>query len=163
MVLYWTRLFIFILACFPVLSTAQRLGEGQASSQSKTTTSVISSFTGHYEGTATNKAQQTIPLVIDLTDTNGAFSGKISTALGIFPIVGGTRQAETITINFDASGERGRISAKLSDGGLLGTFSLGDDGGPVDVKKTTEVPRNAVAGKSPLATPIRFFGCLAHE
>ena len=151
-------LLIFTLVCFPLLSTGQRLGKRQASSQGKTTTSVTSSFTGHYEGTATNKAQQTIPMAIDLTDTNGTFSGNISTTLGIFPIVGGTRQAETITINFDASGEKGSISAKLSDGRLLGTFSLGDDGGPVDAKKTAEEPRNAVAGKSPLATPILFLG-----
>jgi hypothetical protein len=150
-------LFFFVLACFPVLSTAQqRLGDQQVSSQGNTTTSVTGSFTGHYEDTATNKAQKAIPMAIDLTDASGAFSGNISTTLGVFPIVGGTRQANTITINFDASGERGSVLRKLSDGRFLGTFSLGDDGGPVDAKKTSEVPRSATAGKSSMATPILF-------
>jgi len=152
-------LFFFVLVSFPVLSTAQQcFGDQQGSSQGKTTTSVTTSFTGHYEGTATNKAQKAIPMAIDLTDASGAFSGNISTTLGVFPIVGGTRQANTITINFDASGERGSVSGKLSDGRLLGTFSLGDDGGPVDAKKTSEEPRSATAGKSSMATPILFLG-----
>lgn len=104
----------FALACLSVSPcAAQRVSDQQVLPRGETTTSVTATFTGHYEGTATNKALQAIPLAIDLTDTNGAFSGSISTTLGIFPIVGGTRQAGAITIKFDANGERGNISAKL--------------------------------------------------
>ena len=98
--------------------------------------------TGHYEGSATNKEQQNIPVVIDLMGNRGTFSGSITTPLGVFNITGGSRQAGAITIEFDAGGEKGIISAKGNSNAknLLGTFSLGEDGGPVNLQKTGEMP-----------------------
>jgi hypothetical protein len=116
--------------------------------------------TGHYEGAATNKEHQNIPVVIDLSDHGGAFSGSITTPLGVFAITGGSRQAGTITIEFDAGGEKGRISVKRNDNdkNLLGTFSLGGDGGPINLQKTGETPLSPAEAKSSLATPIMFLG-----
>jgi len=139
---------------------AEQSSASQPSAQrDRTNASVGQPFTGYYEGAATNKRQQVIvPLAIDLADAGGHFSGEISSTFGVFPIVGGNHQADAITIEFDAGGEKGTISAKLSDGRLFGTFTTGDDGGSIDVKKTADVPGRADTGKSAMATPILFLG-----
>jgi len=151
-------LLCFVL-CALFHATAEQPSGNQTSAQrDKTSPSVGQSFTGHYEGTATNKAKQVIPLAIDLTDAGGNLSGEISSTFGVFRIVGGTHQADAITIEFDVDGEKGTISAKLSDGELFGTFTAGDDGGPIDVKKIADVPGSAATGKPAMATPLLFLG-----
>lgn len=92
------------------------------------------SLTGRYEGTAKNKAEEVITVSIDLTEKEGALSGTINSSHGDFPITGGSHQGETVTIEFDAGGP-GTISARLTDDRLVGTWSAGEDGGPLDVKK----------------------------
>src|SRR5271165_5015176 len=104
------------------------------------------SWTGHYEGSAQNKAEEVITVSIDLTEKEGALSGMIKSSRGDFPIVGGSHQGETVTIEFDAGGPTGTISLKATDDRLVGTWSTGDDGGPVDVKKVA--PVDAPKGKS---------------
>ena len=141
-----------------LIACALHLHAAQASAQSRPTTPASSVLIGHYEGTATNKAQQIIPITIELTDTNGSFSGNINSTVGNFPIIGGSRQAESVTIHFDANGETGTISVKLDNGRLTGTFTLGDDGGPVEATKTADASPNAATGKSSLANPILFLG-----
>lgn len=47
----------------------------------------------------------------------------------------GSRKDETVTIEFDASESAGTISVTIKEDRLVGTWSAGDDGGPVDVKK----------------------------
>jgi Family of unknown function (DUF5694) len=155
MALYQRLLFLPLLAFLPFLSLAQ---QPAPSTPAKKPAAARPSFTGHYQGTAKNKAQQLIPLAIDLTDEDGAFSGTITTSQGVYPIVGGTRRSTRITIIFDAAGEVGSIAAKLADSQLTGTFTLGDDSGSVDARKTADEPRSAAPGKSPLATPILILG-----
>ena len=92
------------------------------------------SLTGRYEGTAKNKAEEVITVSIDLTEKEGALSGTINSSHGDFPITGGSHQGETVTIEFDAGGP-GTISVRLTDDRLVGTWSAGEDGGPLDVKK----------------------------
>ncbi len=113
---------------------------------------------GHYEGEATNRENQTLAVIIDLWDTDGALSGSIATPVGVFPITGGTRQARIFTIEFDAGGQKGSISAQFSDEGLVGTFSLGDDGGPINALKISAIPLSGGSSKSALSTPIMFLG-----
>ena len=92
------------------------------------------SLTGRYEGTAKNKAEEVITVSIDLTEKEGALSGTINSSHGDFPITGGSHQGEAVTIEFDAGGP-GAISVRVTDDRLVGTWSAGDDGGPVDVKR----------------------------
>jgi hypothetical protein len=101
------------------------------------------SLTGRYEGSAKNKAEQVITVSIDLTEKEGALSGTIHSSHGDFPITGGSRREQTATIEFDAGGP-GAISAHITDDKLVGTWSAGDDGGSVDVKK---VPAQAGGAK----------------
>src|SRR5437870_8094468 len=71
----WLLCFV-LCALFPTM--AEQSSASQPSAQrDRTNVSVGQSFTGHYEGAATNKAQQVIPLAIDLTDAGGHLSGEL--------------------------------------------------------------------------------------
>jgi hypothetical protein len=91
--------------------------------------------TGRYDGTAKNKAEEVIPVTLDLTDKEGALSGAIHSSHGDFTITGGTHQGDAVTIEFDAGGSAGTISLRMAEDKLVGTWSAGDDGGALDVKK----------------------------
>jgi hypothetical protein len=92
------------------------------------------SLTGRYEGTAKSKADEVITVAFDLTEKDGVLSGTINSSHGDFPITGGSRQGENVTIEFDAGGP-GTISMRVTEDRLVGTWTAGDDGGPVDVKR----------------------------
>jgi len=99
-------------------------------------------LTGRYEGTAKNKADEVITVAFDLTEKEGALSGTINSSHGDFPITGGSHQGENVTIEFDAGGP-GTISMRITDDRLVGTWTAGDDGGPVDVKRVAAQPGGA--------------------
>ena len=103
-------------------------------------------LTGRYEGTAKNKADEVITVAFDLTEKDGTLSGTINSSHGDFPITGGSHQGENVTIEFDAGGP-GTISMRLTDDRLVGTWTGGDDGGPVDVKKVA-APQGGAKDKS---------------
>ena len=96
--------------------------------------------TGKYEGTAKNAAGEVITVTLDMTEKDGAISGTISSSHGDFAITGGSHQDKKVTLQFDAQGTSGTISLEADGDNLVGTWSAGDDGGPVEVKK-------AVAGQ----------------
>jgi hypothetical protein len=96
--------------------------------------------TGRYEGTAKNAAGEVITVTLDLTEKDGAISGTISSSHGDFPITSGSHQEKKVTLQFDAQGTSGTISLEGNGENLVGTWSAGDDGGPVEVKKATRQP-----------------------
>jgi len=96
--------------------------------------SAKSDVTGRYDGTAKNKAEEVISVTLDLTEKEGALSGAIHSSHGDFTITGGTHRGDTVTIEFDAGGP-GTISLHMAEDKLVGSWSMQDDGGPVDVKK----------------------------
>jgi hypothetical protein len=95
-------------------------------------------LTGRYGGTATNKAAEVITVTLDLSEKDGAVSGTISSSHGDFPITSGSHQGKTVTLQFDAQGTSGTISLEASDDKLGGTWSAGDDGGTVEVKRVAD-------------------------
>jgi hypothetical protein len=103
------------------------------------------SLSGHYEGSAKNKAEEVIPVSIDVEEKDGALSGMIHSTHGDFPITGGSRKGDTVTIEFDAGGP-GTIAAHFADDKLVGSWTVGDDGGSLDLKKSA--PEDAPKGKS---------------
>jgi len=109
-----------------------------------------SSVTGHYEGTAKGKSEEVIDVVFDLTEKDGSMSGMIHSTHGDFRITGGHHKGEDVMLEFDAQGEPGTITLKLNEDKLSGSWSAGDDGGPVDVKRAAakEVPKDAPKEKS---------------
>ena len=94
-----------------------------------------SNLTGRYEGTAKNAAGETIQVAFELTEKDGALSGMIRSDHGDFTITSGTHKGEEVAIQFDAGGPAGIINLKVADDKLTGTWSAGDDGGPVEVKR----------------------------
>jgi hypothetical protein len=103
--------------------------------------------TGRYEGTAKNKAQEIIEVTLDLTETDGVVSGTINSSHGNFPISSGSRQGKTVTLQFDAQGTSGTISMETSEDRLTGSWTAGDDEGPIDVKKVS-AQEGGTKGKS---------------
>jgi len=114
----------FAVICLASLALAQ---------QAKTAAS-SAPITGHYEGTAKNKADDVITVAFDLTEKDGALSGMINSSHGDFTITGGSHKGDAVTIEFDA-GSPGTISLKMNEDRLVGTWSAGEDGGAIDVKK----------------------------
>jgi hypothetical protein len=104
------------------------------------------SLTGRYEGSAKNTAEEVITVAIDLTEKEGTLSGTIHSSHGDFPITGGSHQADAVTIEFDAGGP-GTISLHIADDKLVGTWSMREDGGPLEVKKAA-APQDGAKGKS---------------
>ena len=102
-------------------------------------------LTGRYEGTAKNKAEDVITVTLDLTEKEGALSGAIHSSHGDFTILGGTHKDDAVTLDFDAGGSSGTLSLRLTEDKLVGTWTAGDDGGPVDMKKAAaqaEAPKS---------------------
>jgi hypothetical protein len=104
-------------------------------------------LTGRYEGTAKNGAGEIITVTLDLAEKEGAVSGTISSSHGDFTITSGSHQGKTVTLQFDAQGTSGTISLEASEDKLVGTWSAGDDGGPVDLKKAV-AQEGGAKGKS---------------
>ena len=94
-----------------------------------------SPVTGHYEGTAKDRAENVITVALDLTEKDGALSGMINSSHGDFAISGGSRKGDDVTLEFDAGGPVGTLTLRRNGDQLVGTWDAGDDGGPVDVKK----------------------------
>jgi hypothetical protein len=104
-------------------------------------------LTGRYEGTAKNKAEDVITLTIDVTEKDGALSGTIDSSHGSFAISSGSHKGDDVTLEFDADGTAGTISLHKTEDKLVGTWSAGDDGGPVDLKKAA-AQEGGAKGKS---------------
>jgi|SRR5579863_634236 len=105
------------------------------------------SVTGHYEGTAKTGADEAITVAFDLTEKDGEVSGMINSSRGNFPITGGSHKGDAVALAFDAGGGTGTISLKMTEDHLVGTWTTGEDGGPVDVKKVA-APVGDAKGKS---------------
>jgi hypothetical protein len=118
----WCIAFVMLALCFVAQAQQDKSAPAKAS------------LTGRYEGSAKNKAEEVITVAIDLTEKKGALSGTIHSSNGDSPITGGSHQAEAVTIEFDAGGP-GTISVRLTDDKLVGTWSAGDDGGSLDIKR----------------------------
>jgi len=125
---------MLVLCC---VAQAQQAKSGAAKANS----------TGRYEGTAQNKAQDVITVTLELTEKDGALSGEIQSSHGNFSITGGSRKGDAVTVDFDAGGSPGTLSLRMTEDKLVGTWSAGDDGGPVEVKKAT-AQEGGVKGKS---------------
>ena len=123
----------WFIACLALCCVAQAQ-QNQAQQNKDKSAPAKTALTGRYEGTAKNKADEVITVAFDLTEKEGALSGAINSSHGDFPITGGSHQGETVTIEFDAGGP-GTISLHITDDRLVGTWTAGDDGGPVDVKR----------------------------
>lgn len=105
--------------------------------------SAKSDLTGRYEGTAKTGQGEVIKVTFELTEKDGAMSGMIRSDHGDFTITGGSHHGAEVTLEFDAGGPTGTVTLKMGEDKLSGTWSAGDDGGPVELKKSAagETPK----------------------
>ncbi len=98
---------------------------------------------GRYEGTAKNAAGDIITVAFELTENDGAMSGMIRSDRGDFTITGGSHKGEDVRLEFDTGGgPTGTILLKVAEDKMSGTWSAGEDGGAVEVKKAAaSVPK----------------------
>jgi hypothetical protein len=115
---------------------------GLAPAQDSKSAPAKSAVTGRYQGTAKNAAGEVINVTFELTEKEGAMSGMIRSDHGDFTITGGSHHGEQVTLEFDAGGPTGTINLKRAEDKLSGSWSTGEDGGPVEVQK-------AAAGETP--------------
>jgi hypothetical protein len=100
--------------------------------------------TGHYEGSAKNEANDVISVELELTEKDGAMTGVIHSSHGDFNITGGTHKDDAVHLDFATDGgPAGVINLKIAGDQLTGTWTAGDDGGSIDVKKAAapEAPK----------------------
>jgi len=100
-------------------------------------------LTGHYEGTAKNRAEDVITVNFDLAEKEGAVTGMIRSSHGDFTITSGSHKGDDVTLEFDANGATGTITLKMAEDKLSGTWNAGDDGGAVELKRAAaqEAPK----------------------
>ncbi|MEP6850251.1 MAG: hypothetical protein ABI999_15435 [Acidobacteriota bacterium] len=96
------------------------------------------SVTGRYEGIARSKLHGDIPVVLQIKLEGGKLLGIMNTPIGDFPITECNYTAERLNIKFAAGGEKGVITVDYKEAKLSGNWSLGDDGGTINLGKTSE-------------------------
>jgi hypothetical protein len=108
-----------------------------ATAQQDRKASAKAAVNGQYQGTAKNRAESTIQVTFDLAEKEGVMSGMIRSDHGDFTITGGSHKGDEVTLEFNAGGPTGTITLKMAEDKLSGTWSAGDDGGPVELKRVS--------------------------
>lgn len=94
------------------------------------------SITGRYEGIAKSKLEGDVPVVLQIRFDGEKIVGVVNTRFGDFPI-DGSYSAGQINIKFAAGDAKGTMALAVKKDSLSGTWSLSDDGGDINLKKTS--------------------------
>lgn len=89
--------------------------------------------TGYFEGNVTSKEAGELKVSLNLSCIDNRYSGELSTPVGKFAIVGGSRDGINLELKFAAGNDTGTIQAEVNGTKLTGHFAMGDDSGPVDL------------------------------
>ena len=120
------RMLILCLVLAPLCIAAAQQGKNASAK----------GLNGRYEGTAKNAAGDILTVAFELTEKDGVMSGMIRSDHGDFTITGGSHKGEDVRLEFDTGGgPTGTILLKVTEDKMSGTWSAGEDGGSVDVKK----------------------------
>ena len=135
----WMRPERFLMVCFVLALCCMAGAQQSKTAPDKTapdkTAPAKSDVTGRYEGSAKNGEGEVIPLTLELTEKEGAVTGMIRSSHGDFEISNGSHKEDAVTLGFDAQGTAGTIALHVNGDQLTGTWTAGEDGGPVEVKK----------------------------
>jgi hypothetical protein len=89
---------------------------------------------GRYEGTGKSKELGDLVLALELVNDNGSPSGSLTASNANFPI-GGSYKEGQLRLKFKFAEQEGTVKAQLKDGVITGIWSLGDDGGAINLAK----------------------------
>lgn len=125
----------FLMVCL-VVALCCLAGAQQSKTAPDKTAPAKSDVTGRYEGSAKNGEGEVIAVTLELTEKEGAVIGMIRSSHGDFEISNGSHKEDAVMLGFDAQGTTGTISLHVNGDQLTGTWTAGEDGGPMEVKKT---------------------------
>jgi hypothetical protein len=128
------RVLVLCLVLAPLCIAAPQQGK----------TATAKGVNGRYEGTAKNAAGDILTVAFELTEKDGTMTGMIRSDHGDFTITGGSHKGEDVRLEFDTGGgPTGTILLKVAEDKMSGTWSAGEDGGSVEVKKAAaqEAPK----------------------
>jgi hypothetical protein len=90
---------------------------------------------GYFEGTVKSQEAGELKVSLNLRCANHQFQGEMSTPVGEFSIKGGNFDSGRLGLQFDAGGDVGTIEAQIDGPTLQGSFHLGNDSGPVNLRR----------------------------
>jgi Peptidase family S41 len=117
---------------------------------------------GRFEGSATSSQAGKLDISLTLLCVDGHYAGTLDTPVGMYTLIGGTSKADGLRLQFAQDGVAGvAVEAKTIGNGPQGTFTSGDETGPLELQRTGEaVPLTAREGSLPL-TPQQWRDDLA--
>lgn len=112
---------------------------------------------GHFEGSATSAQAGKLDVSLDLRCVDGHYAGTLNTPVGMYTEIAVTHSEGSLHLQFAQDGTPGvTVEAKTVENGLQGTFTSGDDGGPIALQRSGEV-RPVSAGEGSLSlTPQKW-------
>jgi Peptidase family S41 len=93
---------------------------------------------GHFEGTATSQQAGKLDITLNLHCDNGRYAGEVVSSAGTYTIKDGYFQASRLHLNLEADGNAVTIEAALEAGVFRGTFTAGDDNGPLELRRMAD-------------------------
>ncbi|MDX6693595.1 MAG: hypothetical protein QOF02_1198 [Blastocatellia bacterium] len=98
------------------------------------------SVAGHYEGVINTRGRGSIPVSLDLRDTDKNLTGALHTPLGDINVTGGSYNAGRISIKMEINGDEASFEGQLDGGKLAGEFGGFGETGTVELKRTGDAP-----------------------
>jgi len=117
---------------------------------------------GHFEGSATSSQAGKLDISLNLLCVGGHYAGTLNTPVGTYTVIGGTHKDGALRLQFSQEGVTSVVVEVKSVGNTLqGTFTSGDDAGPVELQRTGDaLPLTASEGSLSL-TPQQWRDDLA--
>jgi hypothetical protein len=92
---------------------------------------------GRFEGSAKSSQAGKLDISLNLLCVDGHYAGTLDTPVGIYTVNGGTSKADGLRLQFARDGVTGvAVEAKTIGNGLQGTFTSGDDRGPLELHRS---------------------------
>lgn len=91
---------------------------------------------GYFEGSATSQQAGKLDISLDLRCDGGLYAGDLITPVGTFSVRDGRFEAGKLQLTLAAGSDTVTIEAALEGSVLRGSFTSGDDKGPVALRRT---------------------------
>jgi hypothetical protein len=119
---------------------------------------------GRFEGFAASAQAGKLDVSLELLCAAGHYAGELNTPIGVYKVTGGSFDSGSLRLQFALNGDNITIEAKLVGDSLQGSFTSGDDKGPVDLHRNgNEEPFPATTSADNLSlTPRQWRDDLAY-
>src|SRR5208282_5497351 len=119
---------------------------------------------GRFEGFAASAQAGKLDVSLELLCADGHYAGELNTPIGVYKVTGGSFDSGSLRLQFALNGDNITIEAKLVGDSLQGSFTSGDDKGPVDLHRNgNEEPFPATTSADNLSlTPRQWRDDLAY-